>query len=272
MSNLPSLFLAHGAPDLPLKPHVARDFLAELGDHLPKPRGILVISAHWAAPVPTLTSAEKPGTVHDFSGWPAELYKITYPARTNERFVQDIQNTLSAHEITYSTDHVRGFDHGAWVPLLISYPKADVPVVQLSLVSGTGPKAHFELGQALADLRKSGVLIIGSGATVHNLYALMKEGTPPASWALAFDAWLSDSLTRRDLSDLLAFPRVPDSASMAHPTIEHFLPLYVAMGAGWEAGSSRRIHHSYSYGSIGMSCYAFGERDAVELFDRGMAA
>jgi 4,5-DOPA dioxygenase extradiol len=265
MTTHPSLFLAHGAPDLPLTDHVAKRFLASLSGSLPAPRAILIVSAHWEAAAPTLTTSEAPRTVHDFMGWPGELYKITYPAKTDAALIARAGGLLAEAGIAVAEDPRRGYDHGAWVPLSIAYPLAEVPVVQLSLERGGDARRHFEIGRALAPLRAEGVLIVGSGATVHNLRRLAPEGSPPPGWASEFDGWLHDRLGTRDLETLLSFPAQPQTARMAHPTDEHFLPLYVAMGAGWDGGAARRMHASYSYGSVGMACYAFGTAGEVAL-------
>jgi|TARA_R110002072_G_scaffold2069_17_gene17451 4,5-DOPA dioxygenase extradiol len=258
MNSFPSLFLAHGAPDLPLSTHPAKRFLSQLGAWSPRPRAILAISAHWEAPGLALGTAAAPRTVHDFGGWPAALYQLDYPARNDLALVARIRSLLDQAGLPVAEQPAQGYDHGVWVPLLLIYPDADIPVVQLSLQRGGTAAEHFAIGGALAALRAEGVLIVGSGATVHNLGEVAAEGTPPPDWAQRFDLWLSDSLARRDLPGLLRFPDAPAMARRAHPTSEHFLPFFVALGAGWEGGQARCLHQSYSYGSIGMACYAFG--------------
>jgi 4,5-DOPA dioxygenase extradiol len=265
MANLPSLFLAHGAPDLILSDHVAKQFMCSIGEAIPKPRAILMISAHWEAAPATVTNAPAPETIHDFRGWPAQLYEMQYPARTDADLIEQTAKLLTDAGLDVARDDKRGFDHGVWVPLTLLYPDATIPVVQLSLMRGGDPAAHFAMGEALGSLRDEGVLILGSGATVHNLGALAAEGSPVPPWASAFDQWLLDQLDAHDLKTLLQFPAVPQAARQAHPTIEHFLPLYVAMGAGWRGGTHRRLHHSYSYGSIGMACYGFGSPAQLDL-------
>lgn len=265
MNSLPSLFLAHGAPDLVLSEHPAKRFLEELAGLLPTPRAILVASAHWEASVPTLTTAVAPETVHDFAGWPAPLYALRYPAVTDADVIERTGSLLAAVGLPVAEDGQRGYDHGTWVPLLLGYPEATIPVVQLSLERAGDAVRHFEIGRALAPLRQEGVLIIGSGASVHNLREMAPEGTPPPAWAQAFDQWLFDRLNDADVEALLRFPTEPEWARRAHPSIEHFLPIFVAMGASWEDGSVRRLHHSYSYGSVGMACYAFGTFSEASL-------
>ena len=259
MASLPSLFLAHGAPDLSLVQHPARSFLETLDDVVERPRAILMISAHWESRRVELTTGAAPETIYDFYGWPPELYEIVYPAKTDATLIERCAALLEAAGIDHRLNPKRGYDHGAWVPMRMAYPEADVPIVQLSLLKRTGAKEHFELGKVLAPLREEGFLVVGSGATVHNLRMMAPEGSPVPIWAEAFDQWLFDSLERRDLEGMLSFPNAPKTALAAHPTIEHFLPFFVAMGAGWDGGSSQCLHQSYSYGSLGMSCYAFGD-------------
>ena len=258
MTTLPSLFLAHGAPDLILSNHPAKHFLNDLSDQVAKPEFILIISAHWQAGVPTLTTANTPETIYDFSGWPQQLYSLHYPAKTDVSLIERTKTLLAEAGLPVGEDARRGYDHGTWVPLLLVYPDADIPVVQLSLQQDGSARQHFEIGQALAPLRNEGVLIIGSGATVHNLGTLAPEGTPAPSWVQDFDQWLDNNIQARNLEPLLAFPDTPEKAHQAHPTPEHLMPIFVAMGAGWSGGHASRLHHSYSYGSISMACYEFG--------------
>ena len=261
MSDFPSLFLAHGAPDLPLGDHPAKGFLSGLAAQLPRPRAIVVISAHWEAPLTTIATAPEPRTIHDFSGWPGALYDMSYPARTDSAVIGEITRLLEAGQFDYATDPARGYDHGVWVPLSLVYPKADIPVVQIALTRNQSPAFHLRLGQALAPLRENGVLIIGSGASVHNLRGLRPEGSAPPAWALDFENWLESALSANDLDRLLSFPRQPESALLAHPTPEHLMPLFVCLGAGQKDFAFRQLHRSFSHGSVGMACYAFGSCD-----------
>ncbi|WP_028466985.1 DODA-type extradiol aromatic ring-opening family dioxygenase [Nisaea denitrificans] len=262
MASLPSLFLPHGAPDLLLSTHVSKDFLGTLGSRVERPAAILIVSAHWEAAQPTLTTAEAPETVHDFFGFPDALYRIRYPARTASDLVDWVDHLLADQGVAAASDPERGFDHGAWVPLSLAYPDADIPVVQLSLVQGGTARQHFEIGRALAPLRGRDVLIVGSGSVTHNLRELGAEGTPPPVWATAFDDWVSSAVEAGDWENLMQFPEAPETSRRAHPTPEHFLPFYVAAGAGaGEAG--RKLHGSYSHGSISMSAYAFGGSQAA---------
>lgn len=258
MTVLPSLFVSHGAPDLVVSGHPAARFLTDLGRELPRPEAILIVSAHWERANPAITTSAAPTTIHDFMGWPQEIYRLHYPALGAPWLAESVAGLLARAGKTLTADPARGLDHGAWVPLHLAFSNADIPVAQLSLVRGGSAREHFDIGLALAPLREEGVLIIGSGSAVHNLRMLAPEGTPPPPWAMAFDDWLTGALERRDLADLCAFPDRPPQARMAHPTAEHLLPLFVALGAGWAANRSSLLHRSWSYGSLSMTAYAFG--------------
>ena len=254
--TLPTLFLAHGAPDLPLSGTPARAFTERLGQRFPTLRAILVISAHWEARVPTIGTAAAPETVHDFGGFDERLYDLRYPARTSREVIGEVALALKEAGIASAEDARRGYDHGVWVPLLLAFPRADVPVIQLSLRHGASAEDNMALGRALAPLREKGVLIIGSGATVHNLRALAREGSPAPDWARAVDDAIVDAIERGDTATLLNLPET-QLGRIAHPTQEHLMPLYVALGAG--GGKGQALHRSFSWGSISMTSFAFGE-------------
>lgn len=259
MTLLPSLFVSHGAPDLALSDHPAARFLAQLGAALPRPRAILVISAHWERPAaPAITTSPAPATIHDFAGWPRELYTLRYPAPGAPWLAERVAGLLGAAGLPLAADPVRGLDHGAWVPLRLGWPAADIPVAELSLIRGGDAAAHLALGRALAPLRGEGVLVLGSGAAVHNLGALAPEGTTPPVWAQAFDRWLAEALAAGNHEALCRFPEAPREARAAHPTPEHLMPLFVALGAGGKDAGAVRLHDSWSYGSLAMAAYAFG--------------
>lgn len=254
--TLPSLFLAHGAPDLPFSRTPARAFTEGLGARYPDLRAILVISAHWEDRVNTIGIAPHPETIHDFGAFDPALYNLRYPARTDPAVIDEVAAALTAAGVPHARDGRRGYDHGVWIPLLLAFPQAEVPVIQLSLRHCASARENFALGQALAPLREQGVLIIGSGATVHNLRGIGREGSSPPDWARAFDNWIVQGVTRGDAETLLSFPQAPAEARLAHPTPEHLMPLYVAMGAG--GGQGEVLHRSFSWGSIGMTSFAFG--------------
>jgi 4,5-DOPA dioxygenase extradiol len=262
-SSLPSLFLPHGAPDLAVSGHTAADFLQQLSNRFPRPDGIVIVSAHWETDGLRVTTAKQLETMHDYSGFGPELANLVYPARTDRSLIDMLSGSLAASGYALESDTQRGLDHGAWVPLLLAYPAAEVPVVQLSLDRSLTGEGHFGLGRALAALRADNVLVIGSGGVTHNLHRLGREGTPPEEYAVAFDNWLNGVLSHQDWQSLTQFEACAPDVHMAHPTVEHFLPLIIAAGAGGPGAKAVQLHHSYSYGSISMSSWAFGSPAAL---------
>lgn len=256
---LPTLFISHGSPMMPLRDQPARDFLIGLGGQLPRPKAILVASAHWGSERPEITAVPINTTIHDFFGFPPALYELTYPAPGDAPLAAEIAATLSLQGLETTTDTARGLDHGAWVPLLLMYPAHDIPVMQLSLQAYHGPEHHFGLGKALAALRQQDVLVIGSGGLTHNLrrQRAPEENGPAAPDVDAFAAWMHDALLAGRTNELLDYRRLAPYAAAQHPTEEHLLPLFVAMGAGGDGAKATRLHASTSYGVLRMDTYAF---------------
>jgi len=234
--RMPATFLAHGAPmilDMP-------DWVGELkawADALPRPSSILMVSAHWEARPVTLGATTTVPLVYDFYGFPEKYYRQQYPAPGAPQLASRVKELLSpAQPVVDEPD--RGLDHGAYVPLVAMYPKADVPVLQLSLPT-MDPKTLFRLGQALAPLRDEGVLLVGSGFITHNLRTLsFNPGQPPPAWAAEFDAFVADALTRKDVDALLDYRAKGPGVQLSLPTHEHFVPLLVALGAGADESPS----------------------------------
>jgi 4,5-DOPA dioxygenase extradiol len=259
MSAMPALFLSHGAPTLPLEDSPARHFIAALAAELPQPRAVLAISAHWETQRPAVSTAERPGTIHDFSGFPEALYRLRYPAPGAPQLAGRVAALLFDRGMQVDIDPERGLDHGAWTPLILMYPQADIPVTQLSIQPHLGTEHHWRIGEALRPLRDEGVLILASGSATHNLRefrANAREGEP-APWALEFGEWLASTLEQGRTGDLLAYRRHAPEAVRNHPTDEHLLPVFVAAGAGTPGVPAKRIHTSYAYGVIGMDAYRF---------------
>ena len=260
MTNLPSLFLSHGSPMLAIEDSPAHRFLLELGRKLPRPKAILVASAHWESVAePAVSLVPHPETMHDFGGFPAELYEIDYPARGAPEAADRAATLLEQAGFAVKRSATRGLDHGAWVPLRLMYPAADIPVAQVSIVRGASPAIHEEMGKALGQLRKEGVLIIGSGSLTHNLYEFrghsMDAEVP--SWVSDFDTWMKSQLESNQREALLNYRTRAPHAVRNHPTEEHLLPLFVAMGAAGDAPAAERLHASYEYGVLAMDAYAF---------------
>jgi 4,5-DOPA dioxygenase extradiol len=261
---LPTLYVSHGAPTLALDPGRTGPALAALGRELPRPEAILMVSAHWETARPTASTAPSPETIHDFGGFPDELYRMTYPARGTPNVAWRAKELLDVAGIGADLDARRGLDHGAWVPLRFIYPAADVPVAQLSIQPALGPQHHYRVGEALRPLREAGVLIIGSGSLTHNLYELRMSAAKPVvePYAVAFQQWVYHAINANDIAALLDYRRVAPQAVRAHPTDEHFLPLFVALGAAGSAVSARRVNDEITFGALAMDAYLFETRDA----------
>lgn len=259
MNRLPTLFLSHGSPLHAVNPGGAGPAWASLGRKLPRPRAVLVASAHWESSVPMLTGNPQPQTIHDFAGFPEELYQLRYPAPGAPELAARVVALLKAAEIAAGIDGCRGFDHGAWVPLRWIYPDADVPIVQLSLQPGLGPAHHLRLGQALRPLADEGVLIIGSGHATHNLrdWISNPQRQEPLRYAQDFAAWLRSALAAGDTEALLAYRERAPEAVRAHPTEEHFLPLFVAWGAADPSARAERFAEGFESGALAMDSYLF---------------
>lgn len=257
---LPALFLSHGAPTLALSQAPAAGFLRGLSDHLPeRPRAIIVASAHWERSSPGLSAMPRNDTIHDFYGFPAPLYAMRYDAPGDPDLARRAAALLQAAGLPAMLDAHRGLDHGAWVPLIMAWPEAEIPVLQLSIQTQAGPAHHLALGAALSALREEGVLIVGSGSWTHNLsqFRGQAEDAPEPDWVLDFADWTDAAVTQGRLNDLLDYRVMAPQALENHPTEEHFLPLFVAMGAGGGA-AGRRLHRSTTFGILHMDAYAFG--------------
>jgi 4,5-DOPA dioxygenase extradiol len=249
---------------LALQDSPARRFLQGLGESLPRPQSIVVVSAHWeTAGGPAVSLAPQPETIHDFGGFPRGLFEIQYPAPGAPLAAERVAALLEAAHIPVGRSAQRGLDHGAWVPLRLMYPDADIPVTQLSVVRGAGPAQHERIGRALAALREEGVLLVASGSLTHNLYEFSGQGVdaPVPHWVAEFEAWmrarLEASLDSNERAALLDYRRAAPFAARNHPTDEHLLPLFVAMGAGGPDARATQLHSSFEHGVLSMDAYAF---------------
>ena len=252
----PALFLSHGSPMMALTDSPSRDFLLGLGRELGKPAAILVASAHWETRIPALNKVECNTTIHDFYGFPPELFAMRYDAPGAPALADKAAGLLRDAGLETGIDTERGLDHGAWVPLTLMYPGADIPVLQVGIQSQLGPDHHLRLGQALAPLREDNVLVIGSGSFTHNLRLLRRDaidGQQPPD-VVAFADWFDAAIAGGRTRDLLEYRSRAPYAERQHPTDEHLLPLYVAMGAG---GAAHRLHTSAMYSSLRMDAYSF---------------
>ncbi|MDB5776252.1 MAG: dioxygenase [Herbaspirillum sp.] len=260
MTTLPSLFISHGSPMLAIQDSPAHRFLRDMGRSLPRPKAILIASAHWETiGNPAVSLAAQPETIHDFGGFPDALFAIQYPAQGAPDAAEHAAALLELAGFAVERSAQRGLDHGAWVPLRLMYPEADIPVAQIALIRGGTPARHEQIGAALQELREAGVLIIGSGSLTHNLYELRNHAldAPAPEWVSEFGAWVKEKLQRRDYDALIDYRRLAPSGARNHPTEEHLLPLFVAIGAAGAAPKAELLHSSYEYGILAMDMYAF---------------
>lgn len=256
MPRLPALFVSHGSPMTLIDPGRPGAGIAAIGRRLPKPAAILVASAHWLTDIPATSTAEHPETIHDFYGFPDELYRLTYPAPGAPDLARRAAGLVAAAGIEAGLADY-GLDHGAWSPLKLMFPEADVPVVQLSIQPEADPAHHFRVGEALAPLREEGVLVMGSGQFTHNLRDIDRRAGPGtiAGWTDEFVRWTTDRIAARDWPALLDYRRRAPNAERAHPTDEHFLPLFVALGAGAAAETIEHLDLGVTGGTLAWDSY-----------------
>ena len=255
---LATLFLSHGSPMHALQAGRAGAGWVQLGERIGKPRAVLIASAHWESEWPMLTTSSRPETIHDFGGFPDELYRLRYPAPGAPAVAQRAIDLLKAAGIPASANGCRGLDHGAWSPLLHMYPQADVPVVELALQSALGPRHHYRIGQALEALRGEEVLVIGSGHLTHNLREWRGAArAAPAPYVREFQDWVHARLAAGEVEALLEYRSRAPHAARAHPTEEHFLPLYVALGAAGAHPAALRLYDAIESGVLAMDAYRF---------------
>lgn len=254
---MPAVFVSHGAPTLVTDRSRTTDFLREFAARVPTPRAILCVSAHWETAQPTLSAAGHPETIHDFYGFPEDLYALRYPCPGDPALAEQARELITAAGFDAHTHPTRGLDHGAWVPLSLAYPAATIPVVQLSVQPQRDAQHHIALGAALRPLR-SDVLIFCSGSATHNLREFHGQAlnAAPPQYVLEFDAWLNDAVTHGDVDALVDYPTRAPHAQRNHPTPEHFLPLHVALGAA-DNPVGHVLHQEFNYGILSMAAFAW---------------
>ncbi|KAM0946419.1 putative stizolobate synthase [Dioscorea sansibarensis] len=261
-AKMDSFFVSHGSPMLSIDESIpARGFFKLWKSQVLQaiPRAILVISGHWETSAPTVNVISGPNdTIYDFYGFPKSMYKLKYPAPGAPELARRVKELLQGAGFgPVKEDKARGLDHGAWVPLMLMYPEANIPVCQLSVQTRKDGTYHYNMGKALAPLRDEGVLVLGSGSATHNLRAVGPDGSPMASWALEFDAWLTESLINGRHEDVNHYEDKAPHGRMAHPWPDHFYPLHVALGAAGERAKAELIHNSWTNSSISYSSYRF---------------
>lgn len=255
-----SLFISHGAPDLLTASCSAQTFLSNLGRQLTRPDAIIVVSAHHDSTEVEITSGSNPETIYDFWGFDPELYQVKYGAPGAPVLAQKIAKDLAKLEMKSKLNSERGFDHGAWVPLQLMFPQANIPIVQVSLNHSQNVEWHYRLGQGLKPFREQNILVMGSGSLTHNLSAYSQNrskihsSTP--NWVSGFNDWVHEKILERDHGAVIKALDEAPNAKDNHPTDEHFLPFIVALGAG-NISTAHRIHESYTYGVLSMDTYSF---------------
>ncbi|WP_379968795.1 dioxygenase [Ectobacillus sp. sgz5001026] len=259
---LPSFFIAHGAPLIAIEDNEYTQFLNELGRTLPRPKAVVLFSAHWESTTQQVSEVEKYETIYDFSGFVPELYTIQYPANGNSTLTKEIEELFTQNGVPFEVETKRGLDHGAWVVLRLLYPNADIPVIAMSVNPNLSPEEQYKIGKSLSVLRANDVLIIASGGLVHNLRAVKfaEDNGQVDQWALDFDNWLGDHMYEWDLDSLYNYASIAPSADMAVPPRrnEHFIPLFYAMGAADDMRKATLLHRSYRYANLGHSVWQFG--------------
>ncbi len=259
----PVLFVSHGSPMFALQPGSTGPALAQWArTQAPAEqlRGIVLMSPHWMTRGIGVQTAPQPETWHDFGGFPAPLYELQYPAPGAPALAKQVLALLRAAELSAGPDPERPFDHGCWVPLMHLYPQATVPVVQVSLPVYVSPQQIYAVGRALAPLREQGILLVGSGSMTHNLRELRREDGPTEPYVRAFCGWVEDTLQRGDLAAMLDYRARAPQAERAHPTDEHFLTIYFALGAaGWgqpQGPKPEYISHEVMFRTIAMDAFS----------------
>lgn len=233
LDRWPTLFVSHGSPMFAVEPGLAGAHLRKLGQLLPKPRAVLVLSPHWMTRRVKLNAHPQPATMHDFGGFPQELYGLQYPAKGSPDVAQEVVELLAQHNVPGHLAIDQGLDHGVWVPLMHLFPQADVPVMHVAFPTCLNPEQANTYGRYLRPLREQGVLIVGSGSLTHNLRDFFHgvQHAEELEYVEAFSGWVARTLAAGDRAALLAYRRLAPDAARAHPTDEHLLPLMFAAGA-----------------------------------------
>jgi 4,5-DOPA dioxygenase extradiol len=258
-SRQPAAFLAHGSPMVAVEQDEFTQALRDFGGSLPRPKAIVVVSAHWEAPGSVrVTSSERPPLIYDFSGFPEELYEVRYPSPGDPALAASLVERLSAAGISAVPDERRGIDHGAWVPIRHAFPAADLPLLEVSLPLPRTPRDLAAVGKALAPLRDQGVLLVGSGGIVHNLRRVRFENkrAPAEHWAKEFDAWVRDRVQALDVDGLSEYSKRAPNAAAAVPTTEHFDPQFFVLGAALPGDRVRMLYEGFHHGTLSMRSYS----------------
>lgn len=256
--KMPIIFIGHGSPMNAIENNSYTQSLNHVGKILPKPKAILMISAHWMTKGTWVTHMKNPKTIHDFYGFPQELFDVNYPAPGNPELAEKINLQITDPNISLD-ENDWGLDHGTWAVLKHVYPKADVPIVQLSLDMTKPAEFHFELGRKLNSLRDQGILIMGSGNIVHNLRRISwEENAKPFDWAVEFDEWSKKNLSDRNFNEMIRNHLKSEAGRLSVPTPDHYYPLLYILGASDEKDQVHFDYEGMQNGSISMRSVRFG--------------
>ncbi len=255
---MPIIFFGHGNPMNALSGNAYTDGWAAIGKSMPRPKAVLSVSAHWYLPTCAVTANLAPPTIHDFGGFPKELYQVEYRAPGSPDLARRVQDLLDP--VSVELDESWRLDHGTWAVLRHVFPDADIPVVQLSIDETKPPQFHYEIGKRLAALRSEGVLVMGSGNIVHNLhtYAWGAQGMAPFDWAVRFEKHARELLLKGDDAPLIAYDRLGRDAQLSIPTPEHYLPLLYVIAARRKGEQVRFPVEGVDGGSVSMLAIRIG--------------
>ncbi|MEI6288839.1 MAG: 4,5-DOPA dioxygenase extradiol [Chloroflexota bacterium] len=254
--KMPVLFVGHGSPMNAIEENEFALAWTRAGEQLPRPKVILAVSAHWETIGTKVTAMEKPRTIYDFYGFPQELYEMSYPAPGKPDLVQTIRKLIQKTEIQPDMDW--GLDHGTWSVLARLYPKADIPVVQISLDRSKSPKDHYQLGEQLKELREEGVLIISSGNIVHNLRMVKFDDSLKFGWAEDFDKQVKELILSGDHDPLIQYEKLGQAAQLSINSAEHYIPLLYTLGLKNDDDAISFFADRVTYGSLSMRSVRFG--------------
>ncbi len=264
MTSLPTLFVSHGGPDIVLADTEARHYLETVSTLMPRPKAIVIVSAHFETDGVAVVTDPKPGMIYDFGGFAPELYRMVYPAKGEPALAERVFGMLEAAGLNPHTYEKRGYDHGTWTPLMLAFPDAGIPIVQVSIDPTRDAAWHYAIGKALAPLREESILLIGSGHITHNLrayFTTIRRGAEPdpvlAGKVHAFTEWFEERLAAGDRDALLHWKDRAPYPAENHPTDEHLMPIFFALGAAGEAGKGRRVHNSVDHGFFANDSYLF---------------
>src|SRR6266496_108845 len=266
VTGAPALFVSHGSPMFAIDSGEYGRALRRFGERIPRPAAIVIVSAHWEAPWPIrVNAAARPPLLYDFGGFPKALYELMYPAPGSPTLAGEVVRLLSDAGLPTEPDPTRGWDHGVWIPLSLLYPEASVPVVEVSLPVPREPQTVLRMGAALAPLRESGVLLVGSGGIVHNLGLARLDRTEGAvdEWAERFDEWVRARVVRREKDEIVRYRELAPDAGLAVPASEHFDPLLFALGAAQANDATEQLSSGFRYSNLSLASFAFvsnGER------------